>query len=346
MEVLEIDGSYGSGGGQILRTALALSILTKKPFRLKNIRAKRQNPGLRPQHFACVDFASKLTNAKTENVFVGSKEIFFEPKEFNFNIKKIDIGTAGSISLVLQTLMPSLINKENFEIEIFGGTDVKGAPPIDYVKFVFLKLLEKINYKAEIEVVKRGFYPKGGGIVYFKLKSSYLKPYNFLEKGNIEIIEGSIVASKELERKKVIERIEENAIKLLKDKFKGIEIKINKQYTNTLSNGVIFCLWLKTEKTVIGASSLGEIKKSSEEVAKEAVENLVKESKGIVDSHAADQLLPFLSFITFKEKKETILKTSTITDHTKTNAFVIEKFLPVKFEINEKESIIKINKSN
>jgi RNA 3'-terminal phosphate cyclase (ATP) len=342
MDVVEIDGSYGSGGGQILRTSLALSILTKRSFRIKNIRARRQNPGLRAQHLACVNFAKEFANAHVENAFIGSKEILFQPKELNFDIKKINIGTAGSIGLVLQTLMLILIEKENFNVEIIGGTDVKGAPPIDYIKFVLLKLLEKINYKANIEVIRRGFYPKGGGIVNFKLFSSYLRPYSFVEKGKIQSINGKIVASKSLEKRKVVERIEKVALELLKEKFKGIPLKIDKEYVDSFSDGAVFCLWLNRENSVVGASSLGEIKKSSEDLAKEAVENLQKEARGVVDSHAADQLLPFLSYIVFKEKKGLKIKTSVITDHTQTNAFVIEKFLPVKFEINEKLATINI----
>jgi len=342
--MLEIDGGYGSGGGQILRTALALSILTKKPFKLKNIRAKRENPGLRPQHLACINFATKLTNAYIENAFVGSKEIVFKPRGFDIGIKKIDIGTAGSISLVLQTLMPALIEKENFSIQIIGGTDVKGAPPIDYIKFVLLGLLEKIGYKAEIDIIRRGFYPKGGGIVNFRLLSSKLNPYNFLEKGKLEYIKGNIAVSKDLEKRKVAERIQEYAINYLRDNFKGIEIEINKEYDKTFSPGAVFCLWLKTKNSILGASSLGEPKKSSEEMAKEAVEALLKEVRGVVDSHAADQIMPFLAFIAFKNRQEIEFKTSEITEHAKTNAFIIEKFLPVKFDINEDTVTIKVKK--
>lgn len=339
MELVEIDGSYGSGGGQIIRTALALSALTCKAFHIKNIRAKRKNPGLAAQHLSCINAVAKLCNAKTKNVFISSTELFFEPCNIEIKNLKIDIGTAGSISLVLQALMPALtaIDKE-IEIQITGGTDVKMAPSIDYMKNVLLKLLSKLNYNAEIQVVKRGFYPKGNGLVLFKFKPAKLTSYNFTERGKLVKIEGSSIASMQLEKAKVAERQASEAERLLV--ALNLQIKINHHYAESLSTGSIITLWLNTENSIIGGSSIGEKGKTSEEVAREAASSLMNEIKSdaVVDFHAADQLLPYLALI------EGSLKTSKISEHVKTNAWVIEKFLPIKFEISEKQNIIKCKK--
>lgn len=342
MKEIIIDGDYGSGGGQILRTSLALSLLTQKPFILKNIRAKRPNPGLAAQHLACVKAAKILGNAIVENDYIGSKEISFKPRGIEFKDLEIDIGTAGSISLVLQTIMPCLIKAKKFKARIIGGTDVAFAPPIDYTKHVFLELLKKIGYEAEIEIIKRGFYPKGNGIVNFNLVNVKLKSYNFNEKGKFICIKGNAVASENLKEKKVVEKLINFSKQWIKANliFKNLPIEIKGIYTNTESDGVVLCLWLETEKSIIGASAMGELKKPSEVVAKEAALKLSDEVRGAVDSHASDQLLPFLAYIATKYQKELIVKSSFISEHTKTNAWVIEKFLPVKFEI--KETTIKI----
>ena len=342
--IIDIDGGYGSGGGQILRTALALSLLTQKPFKLRNIRAKRSNPGLRPQHLACVNVARQLSNAYLQNAFIGSKEILFVPRELNVREIKIDIGTAGSISLVLQTIMPALLEANLFKAEIIGGTDVAHAPPIDYIKHVLLPLLNKIGYEAEINIERRGFYPKGGGKVIFKFSASKLKPYNFIEKGKLIAIKGNAVATETLKQAKVADKLCNFAKQWLKanEIFRELPIDINKEYVDAYSDGAVLCLWLETEKSVIGSSSLGERGKPSEVVARESAIALANEISGVVDSHASDQLLPFLAYIAFKYKTKLELKTSCITDHAKTNAWVIEKFLPVKFEIDEKKASVKV----
>lgn len=346
--IIDIDGSYGSGGGQILRTALALSILTGKPFRLKNIRAKRKNPGLQHQHLACVKAAEQLCNAETQGAELESKELLFFPSLPSAKQFDINIGTAGSIPLVLQTLMPALLLTDNINIRIRGGTDVSFAPPIDYTKNIFLRLLSKIGYDATIEIIKRGFYPKGGGEVIFKLNSINLKYYDFTEKGKMLAIKGISVASSDLKPAKVAERQANHAKKWLmrNDLFKNLSINIQHQYAEALSPGSILVLWLETEKSVLGSSSLGQRGKPAEVVAREAAQQLSNEIYGSVDSHAADQLLPFMAWFTYKASKTTSLKTSRITEHARTNAFTIQKFLPVKFDIDESRGMITIKNQN
>jgi len=254
--IIDIDGSYGSGGGQILRTALALSLLTRKPFKLRNIRAKRKNPGLAAQHLTCIKVAKELSNAYVQNDFVGSKEILFIPKTFNAKELSIDIGTAGSIPLVLQTIMPSLIEAERFKAEIIGGTDVSNAPSSDYAKFILLPLLKKLGYEADLIIEKRGFYPKGGGKVIFNKYPSKLKLYNFDERGRAIKIIGSSIASLNLREGKVAERMASFAGQWLKSEpvFKELPIEISKRYVDSLSDGAVLTLCLETENSILGAS--------------------------------------------------------------------------------------------
>ena len=161
--MLEIDGSYGEGGGQILRTSIALSAVTGRPVYIKNIRAKRPNPGLAAQHLESVRCIALLTDADISGLKLGSTELTFYPKEVKSGEYHIDIGTAGSITLFLQCLMPMAMRiKDAISINIRGGTDVAWSPPIDYLRYVMLPTIAKMGYDAHIDLIGRGYYPRGG----------------------------------------------------------------------------------------------------------------------------------------------------------------------------------------
>ncbi|HDJ94933.1 MAG TPA: RNA 3'-phosphate cyclase, partial [Acidilobales archaeon] len=163
--MLIIDGSFGEGGGQILRTTIALSSLLLKPVRIINIRAKRRNPGLQMQHITAVKVLTTLTNASVKGLYKGSMVLEFIPKERRCGSFEFNIGTAGSISLVLQASLPvMLFAPGEVKLRIRGGTDVSWSPPIDYIKNVLVPILGKMGAHVEIKVLRRGHYPKGGGI--------------------------------------------------------------------------------------------------------------------------------------------------------------------------------------
>lgn len=346
--IVDIDGSYGSGGGQILRTSLALSLLTKRPFKLRHIRVKRKNPGLAAQHLACVNVAKELSEAYEQGATIGSRELLFVPKH---GIEKksvsVDIGTAGSIPLVLQMLMPSLIEIKNFSAQIIGGTDVANAPSADYLQYVLLPLLKKFGYNANIKIERRGFYPKGGGRIIFEKFDNVEMPQDFSgfnEKGKLLKIRGKAIATEILKERKVVERMHTFVLQWLKTTiFDNLEVDLEKEYCQAYSDGAVLTLWLETAKSVIGASNVGERQKPSEVLARETAQMLQEEVKGAIDRHAGDQLLPFLAYLANKYKKKLSLKTSLITDHIRTNAYVITKFLPVDIMINEAEAIIEIS---
>lgn len=325
-----INGS--EAGGQLVRTACALSAITGKPFKLTNIRGARPNPGLQTQHLEGIKAIVELCNAKTKGLELNSKELEFYPEKLEPKDLKIKISTAGSIGLVLQAvlLVTSHLNK-SVKIEIEGGgTWNKWAPPVLYLEKVLFPL---IGEESKIKILKDGFYPKGGANVEVMAKPLKLKSIEILEKGKILEINGFSIASKNLEKVKVAERQANVAKKLIKQKFNK-ELNIENKYVDSLSPGSGILIYIKTENSIIGSDALGEYKKPAEDIAKYAVKNLIFEySNGSVDRHAADMLLPYMALSFGK------IQTSEITNHIKTNISVIESFLPIKFEINEKNVI-------
>src|SRR3989475_12656104 len=166
--MIEVDGSYGEGGGQVLRTAVALAAVVSKETLVFKIRAGRPEPGISPQHMTGVKAAAELCSANLQGLEVGATEFVFKPGKLRAGAFQSDVGTAGSVSLVLQSLMPMLAFAPGpVQLEITGGTDVKWSPPIDYVRLVTLPILKKIGYQGHLEIVRRGHYPKGGGLVKF-----------------------------------------------------------------------------------------------------------------------------------------------------------------------------------
>jgi len=336
-----IDGSMGEGGGAVLRLSVALSAFTNQPLTIVNIRANRPNPGLRAQHLAGIKAVAELSEGKLEGAKVGSKKITFYPGEIEGMEKlKVEVGTAGSITLVLQALIiPLLKIKRETKLVISGGTDVAWSPPIDYFRFVFLPLLKKIGFNVELKLLRRGYYPAGGGrveVIVTPLHSS-LKPLNltstFTFSSHIPYISGISHSSFVLSQKHVAERQAKEARKFLFEKT-GREAKIEVEYVNTLSPGSGLTLWAVGESGVaVGGSALGKKGKSSEEVGREAAQDLLHtlNNKAIIDRYMADQILPFLAIAGGK------ITIPEWTGHAKTNLEVLKKF---GFELKVKDKFI------
>lgn len=334
---IEIDGSFGEGGGQILRTACSLSAITKKPCRIFNIKSGREKTGLMPQHLFGIQAISKLCDGRLEGDYLGSEEIRFSPREITIKDLSIKIDTAGSITLILQMLiLPSLFSNQPVKIIFDGGaTDTFFSPTIDCFRYCFLKILEKIGVKTDINIIKRGYYPEGGAkleaIVYpSKLKGLFLTERGALKK--IKVISG---ASEYLKDKKVAERQIAGVREILGKLNLSIEEIV--EYYQTQNPGSQICLIADFENAIIGTDNLGKIGKRAEDVGKEAALELLREQKAdsCLDGHSADQILPYIALSAEKSQ----ITTSEITDHCKTNIWVIEKFLDGKFEI--KDSVIK-----
>jgi RNA 3'-terminal phosphate cyclase (GTP) len=336
--MIEIDGSYGEGGGAILRQALALSTFTGKPFKINNIRSGRPKPGLKAQHMHSIMALEKLTGSTVTDCEVGSEEIIFMPGNMKNKSIDIDIGTAGSITLLLQALiLPCIFSNKTITISLTGGTDVKWAQPVDYLANIFAPMLKEIA-KIDISILKRGYYPKGGGKITIKIKgnnSERKNQFNLTERGKLIQIKGISHCSLDLEQSRVADRQADNAAILLSKQ--NVPVNIMRQYNHTSSTGSGITLWAMFSREnqdvpiIIGADSLGEKGKTSEEIGAEAAKNMNSEleSEGVIDKYLADQLIPIMGVI------KGVIKTSEITNHTKSNIYVTEKFLETRFKIKE-----------
>ncbi len=326
--MLEIDGNFGEAGGQILRSALGFSAVTGKAFRMYNIRAKRCKPGLQEQHLQCVKAMKTFCNAEVQGDKINSNEIIFKPNKIQSKNLNIKIKTAGSVGLLLQSLLIPAI-KTDLNILIEGGaTFGKWALPVEHLKNVLLKHLETMGYNIKIDILREGFYPKGDALTKIHSRKGKLKPIEILEKGKIISIEGISIASKSLENQKVALRQADEAKKILFKKFK-LQPKIKIKYVDTKCPGSGIQLWIKTENSIIGSNALGKLGISSEQVGTKAATMLINEfDNGSIDKFTTDQLLPYMALA-----KGGKIKSSEVTNHTKTNAKLIEKFLDVKFKI-------------
>ena len=341
--MIELDGSYGEGGGQMLRTALALSTITRQPFRMSNIRQGRDQPGLKRQHVFCVRTLCEMWNGKAVDVREGSTQIEFYPGEIKKRTHEIDIGTAGSITLFLQSVIwPAIHEKKKINLTVKGGTDVNWSPSYDYFEQVFLPMLRPYA-RIDCQLNKRGFYPKGGGEVKILITGlDHKQPFRRLDQGYLLQLKGSSVATKDLQDADVSER------QAMSAKFSSL--KSIRQYVDSDSTGSVITIMgiFSTDPDeinylapiILGADALGEKGLRAELVGEKARDSLKESiaSNAPIDKHLADHLIPLLALNGGE------IKVETITQHTRTNMWVCEQFLDVKFEIDEEKNIIRCNK--
>ncbi len=337
--MIELNGSYGEGGGAVLRQAIAFSLHTQKSFHMENVRIDRENPGVKMQHLKALNAAQQISNAKVEGNREGSTEVTFEPETLKGSSLKIDIETAGSITLLLQALMmPAVLSLQKFKFEIEGGTDVKWSPPIDYYQNVFLPHLKKFG-DVSLDLQKRGYYPKGDGKVKVVVEGNGdpEMPIRLAEQKELFQIKGVSHASRDLAGREVSERQAKSAELILSDI--DVPVDIRREYSRTSSTGSGVVLWSVygdddgvdfDNPVILGGDSLGEPKKKASEVGEQAAKELMSEMKSGagVDKYTADQIIPYLAF------SGGSVKTSEITDHTRSNIYVAEKFTNASFEID------------
>ena len=333
---MEIDGRYGEGGGQVLRTAVSLSAVTGKPCRIFNIRAGRRNPGLAAQHLAGVKAAAQLCNADLEGARLGSQEVRFQPGEIRGGSYHVAVGTAGAVTLVLQALLPIALQAgEETTLEIEGGTDVAWSPLIDYFTHVHCYYLADWNSPkewgtdVEVEMLRRGFYPRGGGRVRVKVQpwASPLGPIQLTERGQVEAIDIWDVAGQALQRARVVERQLEGFKSAWQSTYRLGQI--HQLYVDSTNPGTSFHAHAHCERGRLGVCSIGRRGKRAEVVGREAAQLLLEElaSDAAVDRWMADQLIPYLGLY------GGTIRTSRITEHIRTNIWVTERFLPRRFTI-------------
>ncbi len=297
-----IDGSMGEGGGQILRTAVSIAAVFGVPVRVVNIRAKRKNPGLRPQHLTAVKALVELTGGTAKGLHVGSTELEFYPGRIRAGSYTFNIGTAGSISLLLQAVLPAAAFAPGpVRFRVIGGTDVKMAPTIDYMRLVLAPLLEKFGYKVWIRVVRRGHYPRGGGIVEVDIPSPPrgLKAVNLTSRGDLLGVNG--ISHCVRLPKHVAERQARAASELIEREL-GVRPSIKLEYYEPgrdphfgPGSGILVRAVFKD--SVMGADSIGEKGKRAEIVGAEAARTLIEDVRtgAAVDRHASDMLPVYMA---------------------------------------------------
>lgn len=345
--MIEIDGSKKSGSGTILRLSIALSAIKQQPLHIINIRQKRPQPGLKHQHLEAVLTAAKLCTAKVEGATLGSSELWFVPNKISGGDFEAVIETAGSIPMLLMAVLPMcLFAKKPVHLHVAkGGTDTIHAPTINYLRNVLLPTLKLMGVRAEINVQKYGYYPKGAGEATMIVEPNInLRPIVLNRFGKVQRIKGISICTFLAERK-VASRQAKAALDYLVQRGYTGEIQVENDHSNTIQKGSSITLWAQTDTgAIVGSDAIGERQKISEDVGKEAAQKLLTEilSQPTIDIHLADMLIPYMAL---SSGNSTILA-RTISEHIESNVWLIEKILNVKFIVKKTDNLFRIEKNS
>jgi RNA 3'-phosphate cyclase len=352
-DIVCIDGSFREGGGQILRTALALSTLTGRSFRAGRIRSNRPTPGLRPQHLSAIKALSRMSGGRAKGAHIGSQEIEFVPGEVTAGIYDLDIGTAGSVTLLLQALLlPCMFSRGEMTLRIQGGTDTRWSIPVDYFTHLILPVFRQFC-GIEVLGMQRGFYPKGQGALEMRIRPETtfasakdassipavvrrrFPKLDLRARREAAGVKGVSAAASVLEKAHVAERQAEAARQALGSK---VPAEIAEEYCRTASPGSVITVWAvdREGRALAGGDALGERGKPAEAVGSEAAGKLLHtlDTPAAVDVHLADNLIPLLALA------GGTIRTVQITDHIRANIYVCEGFLDVDFKLNEADALI------
>jgi RNA 3'-terminal phosphate cyclase (ATP) len=334
MPLLEIDGSQKSGSGTIVRYCCAIASLLNKNIHLFNIREKREKKGLRPQHLKAIEACAEITNGKLQNAYVGSNEIFYYPgKEILAKNYTFDIGTAGSTTMLSQTIMPILLfAKRPTSIKIIGGLFQDFAPAAHHLMYVVLPLLKTMNIDISLKIIKPGYVPKGQGIIELNINpvKNYISPITLDNQGYIKEIIGTAISSN-LKESKVSQRMASSFAKEIVSL--NIQPEIELIYDETAhQKGASLTCWIKTSTNcLIGMDMAGKIGRTSEEIGKTVAYRLIEDfkTKATVDRYTADQLILYCALA--KGKSSYIIPE--MTEHIETNLWLIKTILNADYEI-------------
>jgi len=339
--MLDVDGAYGEGGGQLLRTALALSVITGRATHVYNIRARRDKPGLAPQHLAAARALATLCGAEVEGLALRSQEISFSPGSVRGGQYRIDVGTAGSVTLVLQALLPVMIvAAQDFEVRVTGGTDVRAAPPADYLREVMLTHLARMGAHVEATIVRRGYYPGGGGEVKVQVRAAKLRPYGIDTAGAPHEVGGLAHVARLPAH--IAARMR-NAVVSQLSAHGGPALRIEERVIpddQAAGPGGAVVAWAKCAHSVLGAGGVAQRGKRAEDLGTAVGEELRAdlESGAGVDAHAADQLLVYLALAGGGS-----LSARTLSSHAHTAIWLIECFLPVRFTTATRNGLVHVS---
>lgn len=333
--MLTVDGSHGEGGGQILRSALALSILLDQPIQIEKIRAGRRRPGLANQHLTCVQAAAQICRADVSGGRLGSQEVLFQPGAIQPGRYEFDVQTAGSTSLVLQTIfLPLALADAPSRITLTGGTHVLWSPSTHFLEFVFLPMMRLMGITTRLHLEQWGWYPKGGGVVHIDIEPcEQLLPLTLSEPNHSQHISGisavSNLAPSIAERQK--QAVEESLSR------SGLTVDIEIIRALSVGQGTAVFLHTGVDQSIAGFTALGERGKRAERVGREAAQHVVDflASGASVQEHLADQLILPMALA----EGESMLTTPRLTTHLSTNLWLIQEFLPGTFGCEQGDTV-------
>ena len=336
--MIEIDGAYGEGGGQLVRTAVALAALTGRPLRLANVRANRAKPGLAAQHLAAVRAVGALCEASCEGLGLRSTAFSFVPRSRpRGGERRVEVGTAGSVTLVLQALLPVLLAADGASrVTVSGGTDVRQAPPWDYFCHVLLGLLARMGVRARAFVARRGYYPRGGGEVAVEVEPGISSEFRFNKAISGWHIGGEAhVANLQLS---IAERMRAAALGAL-----GRDAQIRTRLLGpheAIGAGGAIALRAESEAGLLGAARVAERGVRAETLGEAAGAELAADlaAGAMLDTHAADQILLYAAMTRGKSS----FTTRAVTSHARTAMWLIPQFLPVSFAVEAEGALSRI----
>ncbi len=334
--MIQVDGSAHSGSGTLLRYAVALATLLGKPLHMTRIRAKREKPGLRPQHLQAVRACCSLSDGEVEGAEVGSTEIFFQPGDtLRTGDFRWDIGTAGSTTMLAFTLIPlALFASRPCSFSMVGGLFQDSAPSAFHLQMVLLPILKRMGAEIRMEVLQPGYPPKGEGRLRVEVKPlrGGLKPLRMTEQGTLKGIRGISLAS-HLENERVSERMADQCRSLLEKRGYRTHIEVLNDQT-ALQKGAALLLWAETETgCLLGSDQAGKPGRRSEKIAHSVVTSLFEDldTKATTDRHLADQLILFAALA--GGTSEYVIPR--MTEHVESNLWLVEKILGVKSELSK-----------
>ena len=323
--MITIDGSKGEGGGQVLRSALAMSLATGAPFRIDKIRAGRRKPGLMRQHLTAVQAAAAVGRARVEGASTGSPELTFEPRGLEPGDYTFSVGTAGSATLVLQTILPPLLRASGpSTITLEGGTHNPMAPPFDFLERAFLPIVNGLGPRVTVSLERAGFYPAGGGRFVATIAPAAICPLTLCDRGEIHTRRVRGVVSN-LPRA-IAEREVRTAIELLNWNADAGEISS----VAGPGPGNVLVVEIASEHAAEVCTGFGELGVTSEAVARRAVDEARRylTANVPVGCHLADQLLPIMAL-----GKGGVFRTVALSQHARTNADIIRHFVDARVEV-------------
>jgi RNA 3'-terminal phosphate cyclase (ATP) len=347
--MIEIDGSHKSGSGTIVRDAVSLSALTGQPLYIKNIRMKREKPGLRSQHLKGIEACCQICQGELQNVHIGSKEINFIPGKTLYGGEYyFDIGTAGSTALLASILLPvSIFSKKVLIVKIRGGLFQDFAPSAYYLQYVLFPVLRRMGIHVELKILQAGYYPKGNGLlqVHTEPQREKIQPLSLLDQGRICRISGLALSSL-LEEKKVSDRMAAACRSSLKARGYRSDIKViydtrrHSAFSKVaIQAGACLMIWAETSNgCLIGSDMAGAPRRSAESIGEQVAKNLITdlETGTTVDRYLADQLIPFCALA--DGTSEFLIPR--VTRHVESRLWLVEKILGARTQIRENWIII------